>query len=718
MKRWRCKCDMTNEEFVEQYEQDINHIYDLFNNICTFKKIPFSTDDNWTQNNNGIFKLQIPSSEYFVLAAFEKVDGASDIRVNCETGIKYSTVVTTEPINGYLVVAVVDYDDEDYLDTESNKVIDTELNQGSINPVTNRAITKAIKALEKQVAETSIPDALPASDVYAWAKAINKPIYTWNEICAKPDVVTSIVYNGEKLPKLHGQVSLDGLDEIIKHPTKLSEFEKDINLFDLLGGEDLLKRLNSVDNTTEALNTKIINNKGEIDNAIFALNRKEVEDVADLTKKINDNYSSTSQTISRFNSDLTSKVDNLKTSAYAEINFLKEDLAKAISTLTSNVDRVRSDNGIALNQHSSDILSLQSQLNKVTTDIAGIDIGYVDRKIEFVQEAYISPLSTKVEEVKQNVKAISDKEAELETSVINLTNTYIGSNSQIEANKKAISSLESTVNQALDGIENSVDELAEKIDEANTNIEGLDDKINEANTNIAGIGDVLELNTQAIVSLSARVDNIPNDIKVVDIKESTQNGYINVNDEDIKVYEPINIPIPTKLSDLENDTDFITADDMNVNYEFTKYPTTSTKGMEYNEYVNITSNSGNVYLNGENINLNQTLMEKLTADVKALKEELTTVHNAYDALNSKHTNEMLVANAYIASLQEMVNKNNGIISVLQDTVNELWNYVGDPDRRFDERDVPLVDKQDKVNAVTDEDALTAKDIHDILNELE
>lgn len=38
---------------------------------------------------------------------------------------------------------------------------------------------------KKQI--TDFPAALPASDVYSWAKAVSKPSYSWNEIVSKPD---------------------------------------------------------------------------------------------------------------------------------------------------------------------------------------------------------------------------------------------------------------------------------------------------------------------------------------------------------------------------------------------------------------------------------------------------------------------------------------------------------------------------------------------------
>ena len=62
---------------------------------------------------------------------------------------------------------------------------------------------------------TDAPEALPASDVYPWAKAATKPSYTWDEITGKPTAFT---------PASHTHVWVN----IIDRPTKLSQFQDDV----------------------------------------------------------------------------------------------------------------------------------------------------------------------------------------------------------------------------------------------------------------------------------------------------------------------------------------------------------------------------------------------------------------------------------------------------------------------------------------------------------
>lgn len=58
------------------------------------------------------------------------------------------------------------------------------------------------------------PTAMPASDVLAWAKAANKPAYSWSEITSKPSTFTPSSHNHTK-------------NQITDMPTKVSQFTND-----------------------------------------------------------------------------------------------------------------------------------------------------------------------------------------------------------------------------------------------------------------------------------------------------------------------------------------------------------------------------------------------------------------------------------------------------------------------------------------------------------
>ena len=79
---------------------------------------------------------------------------------------------------------------KDNIDTKI--MIDAALSNSSTHPVQNRVINAALaeKApsshthTKSQI--TDFPSSMPASDVYAWAKAATKPTYTSSEVHAAP----------------------------------------------------------------------------------------------------------------------------------------------------------------------------------------------------------------------------------------------------------------------------------------------------------------------------------------------------------------------------------------------------------------------------------------------------------------------------------------------------------------------------------------------------
>lgn len=135
-----------------------------------------------------------------------------------------------------------------YIAGSATVAVDTELNPDSTNPVENKVITNAInekansehthevsdilnfptslpadggnadtlqyktiddfaEALHTHTVDeiTDFPSELPASDVYAWAKASEKPIYTADEVGALSTATTHLsgdISNSEKVPQM------------------------------------------------------------------------------------------------------------------------------------------------------------------------------------------------------------------------------------------------------------------------------------------------------------------------------------------------------------------------------------------------------------------------------------------------------------------------------------------------------------------------------------
>ena len=79
----------------------------------------------------------------------------------------------------------------------------------------NRLVTDKEKTIWNNKANNShthaksdikdFPSSLPASDVYAWAKASSKPSYSWSEIGSKPSTFTPSSHNHDYLTLYNGR---------------------------------------------------------------------------------------------------------------------------------------------------------------------------------------------------------------------------------------------------------------------------------------------------------------------------------------------------------------------------------------------------------------------------------------------------------------------------------------------------------------------------------
>lgn len=152
-------------------------------------------------------------------------DGAIDIYTNCQNGIDKATHITIDntglysgtaakansvPWSGvtgkpssytpsshtHTVSQISDFGTHVY-DATISRTANTVLAapNGSSGPASFRKLVAAdIPSITKGKI-TDFPTSLPASDVYAWAKASSKPSYSWSEIGSKPSTFTPSSHN-------------------------------------------------------------------------------------------------------------------------------------------------------------------------------------------------------------------------------------------------------------------------------------------------------------------------------------------------------------------------------------------------------------------------------------------------------------------------------------------------------------------------------------------
>lgn len=152
-------------------------------------------------------------------------DGAIDIYTNCQNGVDKATHITIDntglysgtaakansvPWSGvtgkpstytpsshtHTVSQISDFSTHVY-DATISRTANTVLAapNGSSGPASFRKLVAAdIPSITKGKI-TDFPTSLPASDVYAWAKASSKPSYSWSEIRSKPSTFTPSSHN-------------------------------------------------------------------------------------------------------------------------------------------------------------------------------------------------------------------------------------------------------------------------------------------------------------------------------------------------------------------------------------------------------------------------------------------------------------------------------------------------------------------------------------------
>ena len=111
---------------------------------------------------------------------------------------------------------------------------------------------------------TDFPTSLPASDVYAWAKASSKPSYSWSEITNKPSTFTPASHTHDYLPLSGGTITGGSLNIRFSDGSGYGDWNEGIRIheFNNWATIALCSSDNTGDTGTSANTWSIHNNKG------------------------------------------------------------------------------------------------------------------------------------------------------------------------------------------------------------------------------------------------------------------------------------------------------------------------------------------------------------------------------------------------------------------------------------------------------------------------
>lgn len=756
MIRWRCNVTRPYmephpmfdelERFKRDYRQEIAHIYDLLHNICTFQKIRFSEDAEWVQSSDGYYKLNIPSTNFVALAAFENIDGANDRRANCviDSNKKYVTVTSPYPFDGYIVAADVDFDDDDTTVKKSNDVaVDRELCTNSLNPVTNRAITLAINSLMAQVSQLSFPASLPASDVYSWAKTKNKPCYTWDEICGKPDVVTEILINGKKFKNVGGTIVLDKIVDYIDIPKKLSDLELDASVFDLKDGEALKSTISGIIDNEDRMSELITAQGVRINNAINELQANDEElahsldttnsRLAALTNKVTQNSIDTTKAIAKAVADCKEKCDAERDKLKKDLDDFKKESKEEDDLLHAQLSALAHECRLHHDMYDSKFASIAADITKLQSASAEALVGLIKTELASM-EADVAKLTNRVKQLEDNQVTITKPEDTNGILTINGKNVVVYDDSVLEKYTQGIADdvdsikdkveiVEQAAEQALE-LEKKINENKEALEDTNKAIEQVEKELKNAAA-ASGLKVTKSETNGNITLLYPKKDEEGN----VVYNEADEVVYDEENAEEIVVYEapllnklmaeaeaiqkekgedaPI---IPTKVSDLENDLNYITRKQAaglvasaTVNFD-TAFEDDDIDNITYVKTVNISNSQGSVIVNGDDIIVNVDGIGEMQATIAEQAQKISDLEAEIKTLKDS-----------IAAIPQEIDLTD-IINRIQKLEISFKTFV-DEDGVLSEDEQPLWEKQDQANAVTDEDALSIEEIEGLYNEV-
>lgn len=181
------------EIFIPAGAENINECY-LYS---VSKDLSNSTNDNWTNNIDDTMKLYNLLEFQNIFRMVHEKDGnlKKDIilKSNLKKGVGSDDINLTSFVLG---ASMYGSDARSFGATSTltqliNKIradIDSKSDSGHTHSsLKNGGYTSSAPSKTGTLALTSdIPSSLPASDVYSWAKAANKPTYSWDEIQSKP----------------------------------------------------------------------------------------------------------------------------------------------------------------------------------------------------------------------------------------------------------------------------------------------------------------------------------------------------------------------------------------------------------------------------------------------------------------------------------------------------------------------------------------------------
>lgn len=540
----------------------------------------------------------------------------------------------------------------------SNIIIERELKPFSYNPVASKAIADALRDIMiKLDMKTTIPESMPASDVYAWAKQPKKPCYTWDEICCTPDVITSVVYGDYEFCDCKGTVDLSALSELLDVPERMSQLICDIGISQLVDDIDLECTLHCLQHQIKDLDEEL--------DSVKEKNDKDIEELKEAQAQLADEVNALNEKNAIQDDIIKANYESLKLLIKTEHEKCANACADKIDKLAKEVASNKEASEFEDRQIRSIVSALASEcrlkhdaynraIEDITSEIVKLKASNTETTVGFLKEQVaqnqkdINKLKDKVEEISVEHTSVtaSEKNGYVKVNGKNvlvyddekLTDAIADTNKAVEEAQKATEDVQKAVEEAQKAAEDAQKAAEEAQKEA--------EKANEAIENLA--------DSEAVKELEKRIDEIEKSEKVlggVTVEESEKNGFVTVKtpkkdengnvvkDEDGNIqYESKDVKVYEFEITEEVDERLVTEKELAAALEVIKnsgvaYANITYKDNGTDQIVSINDSQGLVWINGTNITVNmdeikeilqsqETIIKEHVQDIAELKQQL------------------------------------------------------------------------------------------------
>lgn len=281
--------------------------------------------------------------------------------------------------------------------------------------------------------------------------------------------------------------------------------------------------------------------------------------LTELDASVTAQLASTNETMLSLNEEQTQALTAAKSALEEQLANVKTELSGSITTATDSLNEL-------IDGNSSDITELSGALTAAKSDLV-LQMETADEEQKAELQGLIDTLDTALETL---TAATSQKDEELEASVLDLSTNLSSTKTALEDAKTTLTNRLATLNSTLEGatgdistLQTDVTQLTNTATENIEKIEAVSGRVTANEAAIETVGDKAEENASNISTINGKLTSQENDLSAVKSKTDT-------NTTDISTLNSNVSSIQSSLDDKASTTEVESIDDRLDNVESTK----------------------------------------------------------------------------------------------------------------------------------------------------